>query len=266
MTEHNFITGDEYLKHFYELPQLPQLPLADEDFISAWQKTEKHSAIEFLENLYNVNFNFDWRNVNAIKISFIQTLAGKLPSIYTENHDDFEALSSFVSGKTAIRKLPVTVNAFTMSTNIRDVRHKIILLNRAPYSNIDAEILNLTAEDWLKKSQIIRSRHESAHYETLRLLGGMKNHALDEILADALGQIAAFKNFSVTRQRIFFGLNGVKCTGRLSFYVQKVLPTDREKVYRAVGTVLDKIESEIANCTDLEIICKIAGKSIADRL
>lgn len=266
MVESNFITAEEYLKHFYEIPQLPQLPLADEDFVSAWQKAEKNTAIDFLQNLYGVNFNFDWRNVDAIKISFIQTLAGKLPSIYMENHDDFEALSSFLSNKTEIRKLPVTVNAFTMSTNIRGVRHKIILLNRAPYSNISADKFNLTAEDWLEKSQKIRLRHESAHYETLRLFGGMKNHALDEILADALGQIAAFGNFSANRQRIFFGLNGGECTGRLSFYVQKVLSSDREKVYRAVDTVLDKIEGEIKNCTEQEIICRIAGRSIADRL
>ena len=266
LVQDNFITADEYLKHFYEIPQLPNLPLADENFVSDWQNAEKNAAIDFLQNLYGINFNFDWRNVDAIKISFVQTLAGKLPSIYMENHDDFEALSSFLSNKTEIRKLPVTVNAFTMSTKIRGVRHKIILLNRAPYSNVAADKLNLTAEDWLEKSQKIRSRHESAHYETLRLLGGMKNHALDEILADALGQISAFGNFSANRQRIFFGLNGEVCTGRLTFYCQKVLPVERQIIYRAVDAALDKIESEIANCTDLEIICRIVGKSIADRL
>ncbi|MBR0287363.1 MAG: hypothetical protein IJQ82_00120, partial [Selenomonadaceae bacterium] len=97
-----------------------------------------------------------------------------------------------------------------------------------PYSNIDAENLSLTEQDWLEKSHAIRLRHESAHYETLRLFGGMKNHALDEILADCLGQIAAFGNFDADRQRIFFGLEkgGEKCTGRLQFYCQKVFPSE----------------------------------------
>ena len=266
MVESNFITAEEYFKHFYAVPQLPKLPLADEEFISHWQETEKNAAIDFLQNLYGIDFNFNWRNVDAIKISFIKTHAGKLPSIYMENHDDFTALSSFISGRNEIKPLPVTVNAFTISVKISGVRHKIILLNRAPYSNVAADKLNLTADDWLEKSQTIRLRHESAHYETLRLFGGMKSHALDEILADAVGQVAAFGNFSAKRQKIFFGLNGGECTGRLSFYVQKVLPADREKVYRAVGTVLDKIEGEISNCNDLEIVCRIAGKSIADRL
>lgn len=266
MSENNFITSEKYLKHFYEIPSLPTLPLDDENFVSDWKEVEKFDAIEFLKNLYGKNFNFDWQSVDAIKISFIQTLAGRLPAIYTENHDDFEALASFLSGKVEIKKFPVTVNAFTIPAKIRGVRHKIILLNRAPYSNIAADKLDLTTEDWLDKSQKIRLRHESAHYETLRLFGGMKNHALDEILADALGQVAAFGNFSANRQKIFFGLKNGECDGRLTFYVQKVFPDDREKIYRAVDTVLDKIESEISNCNDLEILCKIAGKSILDRI
>ena len=266
MSENNFITAEEYLKHFYPIPTLPSLPLADENFITDWQEVEKIAAIDFLQNLYGTNFNFNFENVNAIKISFIQTLAGKLPALYTENHDDFTALSSFLAGKSEIKNLPATVNAFTIPVKISGVRHKIILLNRAPYSNISAEILNLTAEDWLDKSQKIRIRHESAHYETLRLLGGMKNHALDEILADTLGQIAAFGNFSANRQKIFFGLKNGECNGRLNFYVQKVFPNERKKIFRAVETVLEKIETEIKHCTELEILCKIAGKSILDRI
>ena len=262
MVENNFITAEEYLKHCYQVPTLPSLPLADENFVSDWREVEKFDAIKFLENLCGTKFNFDWQNVDAIKISFIQTLAGKLPTIYSENHADFEALASFLSGKSEIKKLPETVNAFTIPAKIRGVRHKVILLNKASYSNISADKLNLDAEDWLKKSAVIRRRHESAHYETLRLFGGMKNHALDEILADAVGQVAAFGNFSANRQRIFFGLNNGICNGRLNFYVQKVLPDDREKIYRAVDNVLDKIESEISNCAELEIICKVAAKSI----
>lgn len=265
MAKNNFIIAEEYLKHFYEISTLPSLPLADENFISDWQEVKKN-AVDFLENLYDKNFKFEWKNINAIQISFIQTLAGKLPTIYTENHDDFMALSSFLSNKSEIKKFPKTVNAFTIPTKIKNIMHKIILVNRAPYSNISAEILNLTAEDWIKKSQKIRIRHESAHYETLRILGGMKNHALDEILADCLGQIAAFGNFSANRQKIFFGLKNGECDGRLNFYVQKVIPEDRKKIFRAVETVLEKIETEIQNCTELEIFCKIAGKSILERI
>lgn len=104
--------------------------------------------------------------------------------------------------------------------------------------------MGLSVEDWLKKSHALRLRHESEHYETLRLLGGMKNHALDEILADCLGQITAFGEFSAERQRIFFGLakGGEKCDGRLNFYCQKVLAEDLAEIYRAVDEYLDEVE------------------------
>ena len=155
--------------------------------------------------------------------------------------------------------LPETVNAFTIPAQIDGERHRIILLNRAPYSNVPAEKLSLTAQDWLKKSHALRLRHESAHYETLRLFGGMKNHALDEILADCLGQIAAFGNFDADRQRLFFGLEkgGSKCTGRLQFYCQKVFPTERTKIYAAVDKFLDKIS--VNGKSELEILCELAG-------
>ena len=123
----------------------------------------------------------------------------------------------------------------------------MILLGRAPYSNVPSQQLGLEEELWLERSFRLRLAHECVHYETLRLFGDMQNHALDEIVADAIGQIVAFGNFSAERQRLFFGLGkGTgRCTGRLSFYCRGVLPWEREKVYRSVDMVLDLIEAEL---------------------
>ena len=164
------------------------------------------------------------------------------------------------------KKYPLTVNAFTIPCRAEKIyRHRVILLNAAPYSNISAEKIGLTSDDWLKKSYLIRLRHESAHYETLRLLGGMKNHALDEILADCLGQMAAFGEFSAKRQRIFFGLEkgGSKCDGRLNFYCQKVLPGDLVEIYRAVDEYLNEVEQMTRKtANEFEIFKKIASRPI----
>ena len=125
--------------------------------------------------------------------------------------------------------------------------------------------MNLSVKEWLEKSYQIRLRHESAHYETLRLLGGMKNHALDEILADCFGQIAAFGEFSAPRQRIFFGLTkgGSYCDGRLSFYCQKVLPTELPKIYRAVDEYLDEVELMARNAAnEFELFKVLASRAI----
>lgn len=251
------MTVEEYFNHCYEVPKLlPNLPLADEKFLVKWRETQD-DAIKFLSELYGQELTLH----GTIKISFTQTLAGKLPVIDTENHDDFTILAAWLMNREK-KPLPETVNAFTIPANIDGERHRIILLNRAPYSNIPAENLSLTEEEWLEKSHALRLRHESAHYETLRLFGGMKNHAIDEIIADTLGQIAAFGNFDADRQRLFFGLEkgGAKCTGRLQFYCQKVSLSERPIIYAAVDKFLNELD--IAGKSELEILCELAGRRL----
>ena len=142
------MTVEEYFAHCYEVPQiLPNLPLADEKFLVKWRETQD-DAINFLSELYGRELNLR----GTIKISFAQTLAGKLPVIDTENHDDFTILAAWLMNREK-KVLPETVNAFTIPAQINGEQHRIILLNRAPYSNIPAEKLSLTAQDWLKKSK-----------------------------------------------------------------------------------------------------------------
>lgn len=261
------MTAAEYLAHRYELPKkFPELPLADEKFITAWSAKENFAVLEFLSKEFELpTRKFDWKNISALKIEFKQTLGGRLPIISTANHDDFCQMVALLTAREE-KKYPLTVNAFTIPCRAEKIyRHRVILLNAAPYSNISAEKLSLTAEDWLEKSYMIRLRHESAHYETLRLLGGMKNHALDEILADCLGQIAAFGEFSANKQRIFFGLEkgGVKCDGRLNFYCQKVLPDELPKIYSAVDEYLEEVEQITKNAlNEFEAFKILASRAI----
>lgn len=263
----NLMTAAEYLAHSYELPKtFPELPLVDEKFITAWSAKENFEVLEFLSKEFELpTEKFDWNNIAALKIEFKQTLGGRLPIISTANHDDFCQIVALLTGR-ELKKYPLTVNAFTIPCRAEKIyRHRVILLNMAPYSNISAYKLSLMAQDWLKKSYLIRLRHESAHYETLRLLGGMKNHALDEILADCLGQMAAFGEFSANRQRIFFGLakDGAKCDGRLNFYCQKVLPEELPKIYQAVDGYLDKVEQITKNvANEFELFKILASRTI----
>lgn len=262
-----FMTAAEYLAHSYELPKIfPELPLADEKFISAWSDKENFDVLNFLSREFELpTEKFDWKNVSALKIELKQTLGGRLPIISTANHDDFCQMVALLTARAA-KKYPLTVNAFTIPCRAEKIyQHRVILLNAAPYSNISAEKVGLSAEEWLKKSYLIRLRHESAHYETLRLLGGMKNHALDEILADCLGQIAAFGEFTANRQRIFFGLEkgGSKCDGRLNFYCRKVLAEDLPKIYSAVDEYLDEVEQmTVKAANEFEIFKILASRAI----
>ncbi len=269
-------SASEYLEHQYEIPEIIEtLPLADEAFVSFWQAVDGRDALDFLTDEMKLPaYRWPWGNPEAISISFAQTLGGKLPVISTVSHRDFRQMEALLNAREDARELPLTVNAFAMVTRAESIfRHRILLLNHAPYSNISAEKIGLSEDEWLERSHRLRLRHECAHYETLRLLFDMKNHAHDEIIADALGQIAAFGRFDAERQRIFFGLERGKgiATGRLSFYCQKLLPKEREKVYRAVDTVLDSIEKHLdyllaQNADELTIFSALAGTSIAERM
>lgn len=264
------ISAAEYLKHCYTLPpNLLELPLPDEDFVRDWNNTAGNAGT-FLSKKLGVAFSdFKWYNPTEITIFFAETLGGKLPVIATQNHKDFLNVEAILNGRNNLLELPLTVNAFTISAKNKNIRgQRLILLNRAPYSNIPAKRLNLRDAEWLELSHILRLRHECAHYETLRIFGSMKNHALDEILADATGQLAAFGNFSSARQKLFFGLQGDKCTGRLTFYCRKVENAEQSKIFAAVDKVLDIVEEKINTpqkyferlkflaCTSIEEILK----------
>ena len=265
-----------YLKHCYDVPnELPKLPLDDEPYVAMWQKAEGKYVLDYLKEAFGLPvFNYQWENKDDLSISFTETLGGRLPVITTKSHKDFLFMDALLNGREQSREVPATVNAFTMKTKAETILgHRIILLNFAPYSNVAADKLGLSPDGWLICSQKIRLAHESAHYETLRLFGGMKNHPLDEIVADAFGQIAAFGDFNVDRQRLFFGLEKGKdtCNGRLSFYVANIPEKERGKIYNAVNVVLDNVETEIQTRLSrqdnkIKILTALAGKSIFDRL
>ena len=241
---------DTYLSHCYAIPETPPvLPLADEAFASVWKEAEGAAARKFLSEIVDRDIAlFPLQQEETLRILFAETLGGRLPVIVTDNRDDFLRVEALLNGREDLEDFPVTVNAFTMQARAKNIRnHRVILLGQAPYSNVPANLLGLDEEEWIERSYRLRFAHECAHYETLRLFGGMQNHALDEIVADAMGQLAAFGNFSAARQRLFFGLEqGTgRCTGRLSFYCRNVLPWERTEVYRAVDATLDFLEDRI---------------------
>ena len=245
-----YLTAELYLSHHYQAEIVKTLPLADESFVRFWAETEGNDALDFLaENVSDAALRFPLKNTEALRIFFAETLGGRLPVVVTGNHEDFCCMEAVLNGHEKVSDFPPAVNAFTMQARAaRIYRHRVILLGSGPYSNIPAGVLGLEEEDWMERSYRLRLAHECTHYETLRLFGAMRNHALDEIAADAFGQIAALGSFSAARQRLFFGLEPGKdcCTGRLAFYCQSVDPKERPAVYRAVNAVLEDIEQETA--------------------
>ena len=272
----NVMTVESFLSHCYRIPDAPvSLPLADEIFVRSWEEKDGREVLAFLKEEFLLPVAGDmFKQTEALRIFFAETLGGRIPVIETGSHADFCRMEALLNGREKVKDLPMTVNAFTIQAQAKAIsRHRVILLGRAPYSNVPAGLLGLGGEDWLRRSFRLRLAHESAHYEMLRLFGGMQNHPLDEIAADALGQLAAFGSFSAERQRLFFGLtrNSGVCSGRLSYYCRGFLPWDRPVICRAVDQALDRIEEEVQGLTSsgstrYEILKKLAGTSIAERL
>ncbi len=272
-----WLSADEYLSRRYEILEniSESVPMKDEDFITRWICAPGMPVLDFLEERFGLPVNiYPWHDKNSITITMAQSLGGKLPVIGTSNHDDFCNMTSMLNGKETVQEYPLTVNAFTMQAKAKSIyRHRLLLLNRAPYSNVPAERIGLSTDDWLDRSYRLRLRHECVHYETLRIFGDMKNHVLDEIAADTMGQIAAFGHFDADKQRLFFGLERGKdiCTGRLSFYCQKVDPDERSMIYRVIDEVLDGVEAEVnellkEDVAPLALLGILLGRSINERM
>ena len=270
------MTAGEYLAYCYPVSEKqPLLRPGEESFTAFWKEAEGSDVLRFLaENVSPAIYCFSFKNTDALRILFAETLGGRLPVIVTGNHDDFCSMEAVLNGRRKAADYPLTVNAFTIVARAPKIyRHKVVLLGSAPYSNIPSDLLGLEDTDWLERSYRLRLAHECTHYETLRLFGDMRNHALDEIAADAFGQIAAFGNFSAARQRLFFGLEpgGGSCAGRLAFYCGNVVPEERPAVYHAVDAVLEGIEQEVASLLSQEkqkcdILQQLLCVSIAERL
>jgi hypothetical protein len=101
---------------------------------------------------------------------------------------------------------------------------RFILLSDGPYSAVPARDLGLGEEAWREASLALRRDHECAHYLTRRLFGAMRNHLLDELVADYAGMTGATGRYRADWQRRFLGLGsgprgeGYRPGGRLDLY------------------------------------------------
>ena len=97
---------------------------------------------------------------------------------------------------------------------------RFILLHDGPYSAVPAAELGLDEAEWRRLSLLIRREHECSHYLTRRLLGSMRNHALDELIADYAGLTAALGRYRADWFLRFLGLDTQppRPEGRLHLY------------------------------------------------
>lgn len=98
---------------------------------------------------------------------------------------------------------------------------RFILLSDGPYSAVPAADLGISAQRWQELSLIIRREHECTHYYTRRVFGSMKNHIVDELMADYAGLVAALGRYRADWFLRFVGLDsssGYRRGSRLEIY------------------------------------------------
>ena len=139
--------------------------------------------------------------------------------------------------------------AFKRFTAVREnYVDMLVLLSRGPYSHVPAAAVGETENEWLDHSDTIRRFHELTHVICRRLCPGDVAPIRDELVADAVGLIAAYGRFDPETEKLFLGIrNGQYIGGRLGNY------TDAPEALTAlVCAALERIRATIDNQTETE--------------
>ena len=104
----------------------------------------------------------------------------------------------------------------------RNYRDSLILLSGGEYSNIPAADVGLDEESWRRLSVVIRRYHELTHFVCRGLYPENIDALRDEVIADAIGLVAAFGRYDTALAARFLGAEGESFRegGRLSHYVK----------------------------------------------
>lgn len=173
-----------------------------------------------------------------LELELFPSLAGRVPVLTVRWRPDFVLLVQALARKNEPVPVPAAQGAVMVAgynnwqrirqlENVREspkhlYQDRFILISDGPYSAVPAADLGLDEEAWRALSLVIRREHECTHYFTRRYFGAMQNHALDEILADYMGLVAACGRFRADWFLRFVGLEG-----------ERYRPGARLEIYRS---------------------------------
>jgi hypothetical protein len=212
---------------------------------------------------------------DGLEVSLYPTLAGAIPVIIPSCREDFVALLRALTKRNEPVEIPDAMGACIIGgynnwDRVRRYRQqwvaahpdhcteadwlqefaqlvpqkslyqdRFMVLSRGPYSHVAAHQLGLEEPDWLRLSLIIRREHECTHYFTRRCFKSMRNNALDELIADYFGILAALGEYRADWFLRFVGLENFpvyRDTGRLHLYLGD--PPLSEGAFRVLQTLV----------------------------
>ncbi|MBD1856109.1 MULTISPECIES: DUF7005 family protein [Leptolyngbya] len=194
---------------------------------------------------------------NHLKLWIHPTLAGAIPVIVAGCREDFIALYQALAKRNEPVLVPASMGSCIISgynnwDRVNRYKHQwqaqhpgqttetewlvefqqliprkthyqdqFILLSPGDYSGVSAANLGLPEAEWTAYSLQIRLEHECTHYCTRRFFNSMRNNALDELIADYMGIVAALGYYRSDWFLRFVGLEAFpvyRLGGRLENY------------------------------------------------
>lgn len=195
----------------FEAPTRPQF----ETLIRALSKRNEPVAIAPTQGAQMVSGYINWNRVHALRQHWLDT-----PEDERSHPTWGQAMAALKDNKQAYQD-------------------RFIVLSDGPYSAVPASDLGLDDATWRTKSLRIRRAHECSHYFTRRFFGSMRNHPMDELMADYAGIVAAEGRF---RADWFLRFLGVEPTGELHddgrLHIYRGDPPLSDSAFRSLGPVL----------------------------
>lgn len=182
----------------------------------------------------------------------VDTPAGDVEIVYLAEREDFERAVRILAYQGEHSSIPVSMGAVTIRgivnwTKIRahkkeyleegnldwraefrrftavpeNYKDTLILLSQGPYSGLPWQETVWEEEEWIRRSKIIRTYHELAHFVSGILYPEHKEALRDEVIADCIGLYQATGTYDGSLARKFLGLGGssYRRGGRLENYV-----------------------------------------------
>lgn len=136
---------------------------------------------------------------------------------------------------------------FTRFISIKEnYKDTVLIVSKGYYSALKPEYIDMDSDEWLEKSKTIRIYHEISHYISRKLFIENKEVLRDEIVADAIGFIAAFGYYDSLLARKVLGIDNEKFNrdGRLINYVsEEELDIYIERAHKIIDTLDDYFKS-----------------------
>ncbi|AZA86486.1 hypothetical protein EG349_06635 [Chryseobacterium shandongense] len=242
---------------------------------------------------------------SEITLKLHQNIAYEIPVLTVPDETDFETLIQCLIHKNNPVKVPISMGASLISginnwKKINNLKQKwsesnssvswneefskniipntylykdrIILLSMKPYSNVNAEKLNISSDEWKKMSLKIRLEHECVHLYTLQKFGSASNNLHDELIADYIGILAAAGTYQKDWMLTFMGLEeypkyrpgarlenylaGMKLSATEFAQVIKIIKNAIENI-AAFSNQLKKMETDHDKKSRIEALCLV---------